>query len=243
MNKDKIMLFRHSVVLLLGLTLSACATIVEGTDQSITVYLSPEDATCDVYREGARLTRISKDNKFLNISKSKNELVIECEAPDHYDETIMLDSSASGWGIVGCFLIDLCITDYSTGALNKYPETVNITLAPSTFESAESRDDWYFERRKAIEGRWDELIDSKTAECKRVKDKTNCQSRLSELEEKKSDELLVLEQRRLEAETTLPLTHSDTIEARLIELKNLLDRDLINQEEYELMRSQTLSGF
>ena len=35
---------------------------------------------------------------------------------------------ASTMGVIGCFLIDLCITDYSTGALNKYPESVKVTL-------------------------------------------------------------------------------------------------------------------
>jgi hypothetical protein len=133
------MLFRIFALLLLGFALSACASIVEGTDQSIAVNLTPEDAICEVHREGAQLSTVSKDQKYVNISKSKNDLVIECQAPDHFDETVMIESSASGWGVAGCFLIDLCITDYSTGALNKYPEAINIALVPKTFASSQRR--------------------------------------------------------------------------------------------------------
>jgi hypothetical protein len=235
------MRLRISSMILLGLILSACATIVEGTDQSIMVNLSPENATCKVTREGTQLASISGDNKFINISKSKNDLIIECEAPNHYDEIIPLESSASGWGVVGCFLIDLCITDYSTGALNKYPESINITLAPKTFLSPESRDNWYGERQKEIEGRWDDLIESKTTYCQRAANKADCQSLLSEMKEKKSEELVALEQRRFDAEITSLATQSTNIETRLAELKDLLDRRVITQEEYETKRSEILS--
>lgn len=235
------MLFRTSVVGLLGIGLSACASIVEGTDQSIAVDLSPENATCAVHRDGTQISTISKQHRFINISKSKNDLVIDCQAPAHHDETITLESSASGWGVVGCFLIDLCITDYSTGALNKYPESINITLAPKTFDSAESRDDWYVERRKALEGRWDDLIASKRSECERATDKDQCRSQLSAMEEKKSEELLVLEQRRLASHVASPLMQSATIESRLTGIKNLLDRGVITQQEYEAKRREILS--
>jgi len=233
--------FRNSIVLLFGIALSACASIVEGTDQSIAVNLSPEDATCEVHREGAQLSRVSNEHRFINISKSKNDLVIECEAPDHHDETITLESSASGWGVVGCFLIDLCITDYSTGALNKYPETINITLAPRAFDSAESRDDWYLERRQAIEGRWDELIESQTSECRLARDTETCQTQLATLEEQKSEELQILEQRRLASVVRPPATQSATIESRLAGIKELLDRGVLTQQEYDAKRSKILS--
>ena len=235
------MLFRNTVLFLLGFIISGCATIVEGTDQSIAVNLSPEDATCGVYREGALLDTISKDHRFLNLSKSKHDLIIICEAPNHHDQTIEMESSASGWGVVGCFLIDLCITDYSTGALNKYPETITITLAPKSFASAGSRDDWYFGRQQVIKARWDDLIESKTTACQRSVNKADCQSRITEMEENKSEELMVLEQRRLGSDITSPATKSATIEARLTELKDLLDRRVITQEEYDAKRRQILS--
>ena len=235
------MVLRKSLVLLPAFALSACASIVEGTDQSIAVNLSPENATCAVYREGAQLSTISKDHRFINISKSKNDLVIECEAPDYHDEAINLESSASGWGVVGCFLIDLCITDYSTGALNKYPETITITLAPKSFESAESRDEWYRDRRAAVEGRWDELLDAKASECRAATNKDECEARVTALEERKAEELQGLEQRRTASAVRSPMTQSATIESRLAEIKDLLDRGIITQPEYDAKRRDILS--
>ena len=115
----------------LALSLLGCASIVEGTDQSIFVNLSPDTATCEVMRESTPIASVSKNNKSIHVSKSKNDLIFLCKAAGYADKTINVVSSASGWGVVGCFLIDLCITDYSTGALNKYPETVNISLEKS----------------------------------------------------------------------------------------------------------------
>ena len=115
----------------LALALSSCASIVEGTDQTIFVTLSPDTASCSVMRESSPIASVSKGNQSIHVSKSKNDLIFQCKAAGYADKTINVESSASGWGVVGCFLIDLCITDYSTGALNKYPEAVNISLEKS----------------------------------------------------------------------------------------------------------------
>ena len=240
------MRFQKSIALLIGLLLPACASIVEGTDQSIAVNLSPDNAHCDVFREGAQLTTVSKDQRFINISKSKNDLLIECKAPDHHSEKITLESSASGWGVVGCFLIDLCITDYSTGALNKYPEAINITLAPNNFPSAESRDQWFITRQDEIEGRWNELIESKTTACKRAADRTECESEINEIIEHKSQELAKLERQRLETEISASETSSESMQTtsiaeRLSQLEALRDSGAITEKEYQAKRSEILS--
>lgn len=114
----------------LFLVLAGCASIVEGTDQTVYVHLNPQDAACDVHREGLPIARVSGDNPYLHLSKSKNDLTLTCKADGYQEQVLMIESSASGWGVAGCFLIDLCITDYSTGALNKYPESITISLQP-----------------------------------------------------------------------------------------------------------------
>jgi hypothetical protein len=112
-------------LLLLG---GGCASITEGTDQNILVNLNPKEAECTVTRKGQHLGAVDDDNRVINVSKSRNDLIFDCRA-DGYEETrTVIESTASSMGIVGCFLIDLCITDYSTGALNKYPESVTINL-------------------------------------------------------------------------------------------------------------------
>ena len=109
--------------------LGGCASIVEGTDQEITVKLAPENTVCSVNRKGAEVGSISKTNSIFVVGKSRNPLYFKCSAPGFQENIVRIDSSASGWGVAGCFLWDLCLTDYATGALNSYPETVTIALA------------------------------------------------------------------------------------------------------------------
>ena len=112
--------------------LPGCATIVEGTDQYINVNISPQTAHCTFTQKGSVVATIGNGGGQINVSKSRHDISVKCEAPGHQSQTISIESSASGWGVVGCILIDLCITDYSTGALNKYPKSLTISLAPAS---------------------------------------------------------------------------------------------------------------
>ena len=118
------------ILAILSFSLFGCASIIEGTDQTLIIDLSPKEATCDVKRKGVTVGKISGSNRSLNVSKSKNDLLFTCNAPGYKEQFVKIESSASGWGVASCFLVDLCITDYSTGALNKYPESLTISLTP-----------------------------------------------------------------------------------------------------------------
>ena len=119
------------------IAISGCASIVEGTDQTITLNIAPDEATCIINdHEGNQIASVTKNSNQAVIPKSRHEIYVICSAPGYVEQTTMVDSSASGWGVAGCFLIDLCITDYSTGALNKYPEHVDVTLVPDVAPAA-----------------------------------------------------------------------------------------------------------
>ncbi len=109
-------------------TVMGCATIIEGTEQTLRVEVTPDHATCTVTREGNTIASLNNGGGVINVTKSKNDLWFECEATGYKKQIVKIESSASGWGIASCFLVDLCITDYSTGALNKYPENLTIHL-------------------------------------------------------------------------------------------------------------------
>ena len=71
--------------------------------------------------------------------------------------------------------------------------------------------------------RWDTLIDEKKNECRRSTNKDHCEDQLAELEEQKADALEELEDRRSQAVVAVaPATQSASVEARLAELKGLL---------------------
>jgi hypothetical protein len=108
--------------------LSGCASIVEGTDQTLNVQVSPETAVCKLTQKGSVIATIDKGGGQVQVPKSRDDIAVDCIAPGYERQAMNIESSASGWGVVGCFLIDLCITDYSTGALNKYPKSISIKL-------------------------------------------------------------------------------------------------------------------
>jgi len=110
------------------LFLSACASIVEGTDQTVNFEISPESATCNIIQKGNTIATLKDGGGQVIIPKSRTDLSIRCQANGYKKQSLSIESSASGWGVVGCIFIDLCITDYSTGALNKYPKSIRINL-------------------------------------------------------------------------------------------------------------------
>ncbi len=97
------------------------------TTQRLTIATDPPAATCQGERRGAVLFSASRS---AIVSKSRNPIRITCSAPGFEDATMSVDSSVSAMGIAGALTVDFGITDYATGALNKYPETVAITLKP-----------------------------------------------------------------------------------------------------------------
>ena len=233
---------REIAFLFVVMSLSACASIVEGTDQSITVSLTPEKATCIVTRKGTQLGSLSQKNKIIKVSKSKNDLEIECQAPGHIAENLTVESSASGWGVVGCILIDLCITDSATGALNKYPEQIAIALIQQNFKSKQERDGWFENRRTSIEKSWDRRIEKQKLQCEDAADKEGCGEELSEIRKRKTKALERLERQRALTKITPSKPTPSSIQSRLKAAKDLYDGGLISREEYDAKRKEIMSG-
>lgn len=112
----------------IALLLGGCASIVEGTNQSITVALTPDTATCVATRQGGQIGVVSGSNRTMSISKSRYDIQLRCSAPDHETAEVKVESGASGWGVAGAVTLDFGLIDWATGALNKYPDTVTVAL-------------------------------------------------------------------------------------------------------------------
>lgn len=225
------------------LLLSACASIVEGTDQSVRVNLSPKEATCTVMRDGEQVASVSQANQNIRIGKSKDDLEIECRAPGHLSENLSVESSASGWGVVGCILIDLCITDYSTGALNKYPKQITIALTPENFRSEQERDAWIAKRRSEINASWDRRISEMKSQCDGARDSEACNSEAAKLEKQKADAVSRFESQIVATRVSSAAEPSaSSVESRLKTVNDLYNRGLISQEEHERKRQEIMSG-
>ncbi len=130
-------IWRFLALGLVGLSLGACSSIVNGTTQDITVNTNPPGADCRLEREGQVIARVQNTPSTANVSKTKHDITIVCDKEGYQTATYLNDSGwESGSGAAGIAL-DVVLTlgvssaiDSATGADNKYESPVNIILLP-----------------------------------------------------------------------------------------------------------------
>ena len=109
--------------------LSGCASITQGTSQTMIFNLEPKEVTCVASRDGdGQIGSVTTSNNILTVSKDKDDIVVACKAPGHKPKTVRLVSSTQAAGVVGGIFLDLGVVDMMTGAMWKYPESTNIAL-------------------------------------------------------------------------------------------------------------------
>lgn len=120
----------------LGIGLSGCATVFEGTSQDITVVTNPPGASCVFTRQGTPIGTIASTPSTLNVPKRKYDLLITCSKPGYADAQY-LNHSGTTAVIAGNIAADVILTvgmsslvDSADGADNKYDSAVNMTLLP-----------------------------------------------------------------------------------------------------------------
>lgn len=123
--------------------LSACASILSGTEQNIHVNSNPEGANCALARPVARdsapiqFSRVNPTPGEVTLSKTKYDITVSCSKPGYVDGVALLESDTDattfgnlifggliGWGI-----------DSARGADNKYDSAVNVPLVSLTPEA------------------------------------------------------------------------------------------------------------
>jgi hypothetical protein len=112
------------------LLLEGCATVFEGTDQTVQINASPKSTICVAKREGVSIGSTSASNNTIQISKSRHDIFLTCSAPGYQEATTKMVPSASVGGVASVFFFDFGLTDYATGALNKYSKSVTVNLLP-----------------------------------------------------------------------------------------------------------------
>jgi hypothetical protein len=127
-----------SVAGLLGLSvlLCGCATVFEGTSQSINVVTNPAAATCVFEREGKAIGTVASTPGPLVVKKSKYDITVKCSKPG-YQEAAYLNHSGATATIAANIAVDVILTagissiiDSADGADNKYDSVVNLSMVP-----------------------------------------------------------------------------------------------------------------
>ncbi len=120
---------RKYLALLLAPMVFGCASITQGTTQTIVFNIEPKGTTCTATRDGdGEIGSLSTTNNTLKVSKDKDDIIVRCIAAGHKQKVTRLVSKTQTAGVVGGIFIDLGITDMMTGAMWAYPKDVSITL-------------------------------------------------------------------------------------------------------------------
>lgn len=189
-----------AVATVLGLLSGACSTIVEGTDQSVLIMSDPPEASCKLERQGTVLAYVASTPGSVTVSKSKDMIAVTCEKDDHLPGSAVLDSEFQSMtvgnllfgGIIGVAI------DASSGAMNQYPTSVNVLLAPASFESTEQRDAFFEARRDAVDRQHADAQAAamESALCRKGPEHAECVDVLAKLDQARDDEITRVEHQR-----------------------------------------------
>ncbi len=176
------MLFYRMSLLALPLMLSACATIVEGTDQTVSIITYPPEASCKLLRGGEVLAFVNPTPGTVSLEKSADDITVHCAKDDHFDSVETLTSSLQGMtfgniifgGIVGVAV------DASSGAMHEYDKSISVILIPKRFASSEARDEFFDQQARRIEAEAAAAIAEVEEACQ--PDKQNCDALMKEIE-------------------------------------------------------------
>ena len=108
---------------------TGCASITQGTSQTLIFKMEPQQTVCTLSRDGeGELGVVTGKENSITVGKDKDDIIVACKAPGYEDKTIRLVSSASTAGVAGGALIDLGITDMITGAMWQYQNEIRVAL-------------------------------------------------------------------------------------------------------------------
>jgi hypothetical protein len=147
--------------------LGGCATIVEGTDQTLSVSTTPAGATCELIRGGTTIGLVNPTPGSINVEKSQDDITVKCEKEEHQSAARSFASQLQGMtfgnilfgGIIGVAV------DASSGAMHEYEPSIHLVLAPNEFASLETRDAFFDAERARIESEAASAITSVREDC------------------------------------------------------------------------------
>lgn len=111
--------------------LSACATLVNGSSQNVTVSTNPTGASCTLDRVGARVGAIPATPGSVRLDKSKNDLSVTC-AKDGYQTATTVHAPSFGGATFGNLIaggVIGVVVDAASGANYSYPDDIRLDLA------------------------------------------------------------------------------------------------------------------
>ncbi len=188
---------RLCALLLLAVTLPACATITSGTSQPFSVITEPAGASCNVQREGAVVAVVNPTPGTIQIGKSGKDLTVRCTktgySPGVTSVPSQFQAMAAGnlllGGIIGAAV------DAASGAYARYPETTTVILPPQSFPSALAREEYFAGRIAETRRQYAERATTLRGTCNQS-DPRECQALIANLNRERDEAIALLESQR-----------------------------------------------
>jgi hypothetical protein len=199
---------RHflAIIVLVGgaSLLNGCATLVSGDETDTQITTDPIGAECELVGDNYNIFVTTPAN--VQLDSDAAPVTITCNADGHVEEIAEIDTSMDGTtfgNILAGGLIGFAV-DAASGAGQKYPETIDLVLVPTSFPDIAARDAWYERQVQRVEDKYIRLADELPSYCPQREAGTagqagtNCDAEIDEkIAPLKQAELEELEQIRL----------------------------------------------
>lgn len=145
----------------LSLSVTSCATLTTGTNQSISVVTEKgvQQATCELTDKKARIYYVSGTPEKITVHKGDGPLTVVCRKDGYKTATVQVDESFHG-ATLGNVLLGGgvgIVVDVMSGAAQYYPEQVIVWMEPESWSSEADQAAWlqakaaYLEKQKKVE--------------------------------------------------------------------------------------------
>lgn len=124
---------RHLAALVGLALLPGCSTLINGSNQSVSVATTPAGASCAIDRAGEHLGSVGVTPGNLTVSKSKNDLLVTCDKEGYRQATLTQPPkfvATTVGNLIAGGLVGI-VVDAASGANYVYPAEVHLDLAPN----------------------------------------------------------------------------------------------------------------
>ena len=198
-----------SMMAILSLLCASCASIVSSNESTTYIETFPDKAECELH--GQDFSRVVTTPNSIHLPAKSAPITVSCKKEGYFTTAQTLDTSMDGWiwgnlifgGIIGG------VVDLARGSGQKFPPKYSMILDPMTFSSDTERNEYYDKRAKVINDKWDSIIKKIESSCNKKDDEnkmpstgssnTDCIKKMEEAEQKRHEELAVIEKRRNDA--------------------------------------------
>jgi hypothetical protein len=120
-------------ICLLPAALAGCATVFDGTAQTIVLDVTPVDADCTGWSKGELVGIYYPTFHTISVPRSRHDLTLLCSAYGYEDALVALEPAPGPWDVPASNGVD-----YLTGARHEYDQAVVIVMdkIPHEFHKA-----------------------------------------------------------------------------------------------------------